>query len=85
MVGAIPDTGDSWYNFNRTKLVKVVVERKSLLKMEFIDQHFTGTVCKTPLFIGKLAEGLPTQQDVGFCEVINGGQCSTKELLTHRP
>jgi hypothetical protein len=70
---AVSGVEGSWHNFNRTKLVEVVIERKRLLKMKFIDQHFTGTVCKAPLLIGKLAEGLPTQQDVGFCEVINAG------------
>ena len=73
----------SWHNFNRTKLVEVVIERKSLLQMKLVDQHLAGTVCKTPRFIGKLAEGLPTQQHVGFCEVVNSGQCSMKELLAH--
>ena len=63
--------------------MEVVIERKSLLQMELVDQCLTGTVCKTLLFIGKLVEGLPTQQDVGLCEVINGGQCSTKALLAH--
>jgi hypothetical protein len=61
------DTGYSWHNFNRARLVEVVVERKSLLQMQLVDHNLTGTVCKTPRFIGKLAEGLPTQQDVGFC------------------
>jgi hypothetical protein len=59
----------------------VVIERKSLLQMKLVDQCLTGTVRKTPLFIRKLVESLPTQQDIGFCEVINGGQCATKELL----
>jgi hypothetical protein len=58
---AVSDTGDSWHNFNRAKLVEVVIERKSLLQMQLVDHNPTGTVCKTPLFIGKLAEGLPTQ------------------------
>src|SRR5215510_3437455 len=70
--------GDAWHNFNRTKPVEVVSERKSLLKMKLVDQHHTGTVCKTPRFIGKLAAGVPTQQDVGFCEVVNSSQCSGK-------
>ena len=63
--------------------MEVVIERKSLLKMQLVDHNLTGTVCKTPRFIGKLAEGLPTQQNVGFYEVIHGGQCATKELLAH--
>lgn len=61
--------------------MEMVIERNSLLKMKLVNQHLTDTVCKTPLFIGKLVEGLPAQQDVGCCEVINSGQCATKELL----
>jgi hypothetical protein len=63
--------------------VEVVIERKSLLKMKLVNEYFTGTVCKTPRFIVKMAEGLPTQQDVCFYEVINGSKCATKELLTY--
>ena len=61
----------------------MVIERKSLLEMQLVDYHLTGAVRETPFFIGKLAEGLPTQQDVGFSEVIDGGQGATKELLAH--
>src|SRR5215470_6508246 len=52
MPGSLFDTRDSWHNCNRAKLVEVVIERKSLLKMQLVDHNLTGTVCKTPLFIG---------------------------------
>jgi hypothetical protein len=77
------DTGDAWHNCNRAKLVAVVIERKSLLQMQLVDHSLPGPVCQTPRLIGKLAEGLPTQQDVGCCEVIHSGQCATKEWLAH--
>ena len=63
--------------------MEVVIERKSLWQMQLVNQHLTGTVCKTPRFIGKLAEGLPTQQNVGLCEVVNSSKCSMKELLAY--
>ena len=63
--------------------MEVVIECKSMLKMQLVDHNLPGTVCKTPRLIGKLAEGLPTQQDVGFCEGIHGGQCATKAVLAH--
>jgi len=61
--------------------MEMVIERKSLAEVKLVDYNLTSTVRETPLFIEKLAEDLPTQHDVGFCEVINGGQYSTKELL----
>jgi len=44
----------------------MVIERKSLAEMKLVDHNFTGTIRETPLFIGKLAEGLLTQHNIGF-------------------
>jgi len=75
---------DSWDNLNRAEPMEMVIERKSLSEMKLVDYNLTGTVRETPLFIGKLAEGLPTQHDIGFCEVIHGATMPRKNCSPRR-
>ena len=69
------------HNLNRAKLMEMMIEGECLREMEFINQRFAGTIREALVFIGILMEELPTLPNVGFCKVIDGHECTTKELF----